>query len=82
MYRTHTGVMQGCFFKDLSKLGRDLQKVIIVDNDAENFQFQPENGIYIKAWFNDPEDRALLHLQNILVKVAASPLEDVRLTLH
>jgi TFIIF-interacting CTD phosphatase-like protein len=50
------------FIKDLSNLGRDLDKTIIVDNITENFLLQPENGISIKSWFDDPDDTALLDL--------------------
>jgi TFIIF-interacting CTD phosphatases, including NLI-interacting factor len=39
--------------KDLGNLGRDLSKTIIVDNLAENFALQPDNGIFIKTWLND-----------------------------
>ena len=52
--------------QDLSKLGRDLSKVIIVDNIAENFKLQPDNGIFIKTWYEDPEDTALLELAPLL----------------
>jgi TFIIF-interacting CTD phosphatase-like protein len=31
--------------KDLTKVRKDLQKVIIIDNIAENFALQPNNGI-------------------------------------
>ena len=44
---------QNHFVKDLSRLGRNLKKVIIVDNIADNFQHQPENGIFIRTWYND-----------------------------
>jgi len=40
-------------------LGRDLKRVLIIDNNPENFQLQPENGICIKSWFGDPQDIAL-----------------------
>jgi CTD small phosphatase-like protein 2 len=33
--------------------------MIIVDNSPENFQLQKENGIFIKSWYNDQEDKAL-----------------------
>ena len=75
LYRTHAETSKGFFYKDLSKLGRDLSKVIIVDNDAENFQFQPENGIYIKSWYDDPNDIALKQLSKILGEVAEKPNE-------
>jgi CTD small phosphatase-like protein 2 len=52
--------------KDLSKLGRDLTKTLIVDNIAENFKYQQENGIKIKSWYDDMEDTALYLLQPIL----------------
>lgn len=51
---------QMTYYKDLSKLGRDLKKTIIVDNIPENFSLQPANGIQIKEWKgNDSEDKAL-----------------------
>ena len=52
--------------KDISKLGRDLAKTIIVDNIPENFQLQAENGIFIKSWFRDPDDCALFELMPLL----------------
>jgi len=39
--------------KDLSKLGRDLSKTIIVDNIAENFVLQKDSGIFISTWYDD-----------------------------
>jgi CTD small phosphatase-like protein 2 len=69
------------FIKDLSKLGRDLSKVIIVDNIAENFQLQPNNGIFIKSWFDDPHDTALAELAPILIQIAKKGCDDVRIAL-
>lgn len=42
--------------KDLSKLGRSLQTTIIVDNLAENFLLQKDNGIFIRTWYDDMTD--------------------------
>jgi CTD small phosphatase-like protein 2 len=47
-------------------LGRDLNRIIIIDNIAENFQNQPENGIFIQSWFDDMEDNSLLDLIPLL----------------
>ena len=35
----------------MSKIGRSLQKIIIVDNTKENFELQKENGIEIKSYY-------------------------------
>ena len=37
LYRQHALPYNGFYVKDLSRLGRDLSKTIIVDNIAENF---------------------------------------------
>ena len=52
--------------------------MIIVDNIAENFQLQPENGIFIKSWFTDEKDTALFELAPLLVAIAQSQVQDVR----
>ena len=56
LYREHTSKEQ---IKDLEVLGRDLDKVIIIDNIAKSFEKQPRNGIVIKTWLGDPKDTAL-----------------------
>ena len=57
------------FIKDLSKIGRDLSKTIIVDNTPENFQLQAQNGICIKTWIGDEKDHALHDLGEILGEI-------------
>lgn len=50
LYRQHALPFNGYYVKDLSRIGRDLSKTLIVDNIAENYQIQPNNGIFIKTW--------------------------------
>lgn len=52
-YRDSCTFRRGTYLKDLSKIGKDLTKTVIVDNLPENFSMQPYNGIAIKSWFND-----------------------------
>lgn len=82
LYRQHTQPQNGVYLKDLSRLGRDLSKTIIVDNNAENFSLQPENGIYIKTWHDDPGDNALSQLARLLTSVALQSPADVRIALQ
>lgn len=82
LYRQHTYSQANYHIKDLSKLGRDLSKSIIVDNIPENFQLQPENGIYIKSWFKDPEDNALMELMPLLKEIVVKQVPDVRSALQ
>ena len=82
LYRQHATPYGLVFVKDLSKLGRDLSKVIIVDNVAENFQLQPDNGIFIKSWFEDPKDTALTELAPLLKEIVVKKCDDVRAALR
>lgn len=66
LYRKHTNLQNNVYHKDLSRIGRNLSRTIIVDNNAENFQLQPDNGIYIKSWYDDPKDTALKRLCPLL----------------
>jgi CTD small phosphatase-like protein 2 len=78
LYRIHTIIIDNDFVKDLSKLGRDLSKTLIVDNMEQNYKLQKNNGITIRPfWGKDNEDTALVDLLDILIKIAEKNL-DVR----
>jgi Dullard-like phosphatase family protein len=86
LYRQHTVASGSFFLKDLSKLGRDLSKVIIIDNVAENFSLQPENGIVIRSWYDDESDEALSQLEPLLlgtcyIEISRRKVPDVRIAL-
>lgn len=59
-------------------MGRDLSKTLIVDNIAENFQLQPNNGIFIKTWISDSQDTCLFDLAPLLLKIVKEQIPDVR----
>jgi CTD small phosphatase-like protein 2 len=79
LYRQHTLVTEeGIYLKDLSRLGRDLSKTIIIDNIRENFERQDANGIEIKTWIGDPHDRELDVIAGFLRGVVDAGVKDVR----
>ena len=78
LYRQHTTILGCSIYKDLSKLGRDLSRVIIIDNLKENFKMQPNNGIFIKTWTNDINDVQLKDILKILKDINSFNVTDVR----
>lgn len=82
LYREHTTTIGTSIVKDLNKLGRDLSKTVIVDNTPLSFQLQPHNGIYIRTWRSDPNDRALLKLSSILADIGQREVPDIRIALQ
>lgn len=77
-YRHHTVVEGEDFIKDLSKIGRPIEKTLIVDNLAVNFRSQKENGILIKPFYGKP-DKALYNLCAILLRIALdNSITDIR----
>ena len=71
LYRQHMIIIDNEFVKDLTRIGRPLDKIVIVDNMPQNFRLQKENGINIRSfWGEDIYDTALINLSPILVKIA------------
>jgi len=77
LYRQHTTRDLAISIKDLKKLGRDLSKVIIVDNLKESFQLQQNNGICIKTWTGESQDSELKKLMEFLITVPYKNLAHV-----
>lgn len=77
LFRSSCRFMNGAYVKDLSRLGRDLRRVVIIDvrdiqNSPLSYSLQPENAIGISTWFCDPKDKDLEAIWNILEQLVDS----------
>jgi NLI interacting factor-like phosphatase len=64
--------------QNLSLLGRDLRKCIIIDNNPQCYQMHPEHAVPISSWFEDHLDVELLTMIPLLQDLARDDVEDVR----
>ena len=78
LYRQHTISIGNSNVKDLTKLGRDLRYVIIVDNCLENFALQSRNGLKIIDFEGNEFDDELDYLKEDLIKLVKMNVRDVR----
>ncbi|XP_056289656.1 CTD (carboxy-terminal domain, RNA polymerase II, polypeptide A) small phosphatase-like a isoform X2 [Pseudoliparis swirei] len=62
LFRESCVFHRGNYVKDLSRLGRELSKVIIIDNSPASYIFHPENAVPVQSWFDDLMDTELLDL--------------------
>ena len=62
LFRESCVFHRGNYVKDLSRLGRELGKIIIVDNSPASYIFHPENAVPVVSWFDDMENKELLDL--------------------
>lgn len=76
LFRTHCTMINKNIIKNLSRLGRDLKDVIIVDNCSISYRMQPCNGIPITTWIDDKNDQELVQLIPVLELMAK--VDDIR----
>ncbi len=67
---------EGSFVKDMSMIGRNPTDTIIVDNSPASYLFQPENALPCESFIDDPQDRELYALADMLETIQS--VVDVR----
>lgn len=77
MFREHCTYTNGIYVKDLKRLNRDLNDVIIIDNSPLAFHFDVSNGLPIISFIDDISDKELYKLDFILESLAQ--VNDVRM---
>ena len=59
LFRQHATRLKNGLVKDLSRVGRDISKTVIVDDQSSNFRNNKDNGIRVACWRGDPFDGEL-----------------------
>ena len=77
LYRQHTSFHGISIIKDLSWIGRNLNKTIIIDNISDNFKLQYSNGLAIKTWCGDIKDEELYALKVLLSSIFETGSSDI-----
>jgi len=74
LYRQHCTEICGGHFKDLRRLGRSLDNVVLVDNSPLAAGMCPDNAILCSSWFGDDyDDLELEHLVYLLWTLRLQP---------
>ena len=72
IYRDGTYYHNGVHVKDISKLNRNMNRIIVIDDDLAECQFYPENVVKVKP-YDDPSDRSdntLARITPFLIEIA------------
>ncbi|KAM7264873.1 hypothetical protein ACFE04_002556 [Oxalis oulophora] len=77
LYRDSCSQVEGKFVKDLSETGRDLDKVVIVDDNPNSYSLQEKNAVPIKPFISDMRDKELSNLIHFF-KNDCCKFEDMR----
>ena len=83
LYKEHNVLIDNNLVKDISKIGRDMKKIIIVDKNYENIKSTPQNGILIKPYFGESSknDTVLFELKKLLILFHKIGYEDIRVAI-
>ena len=76
LFREHCTFMNNAFVKDLTRLGRPMNSLLILDNSPVAYMLQPENAMPCVSWYEDMADRELPRTAVLLERIAYE--EDVR----
>lgn len=81
LYRFATKYENGVYKKDITKLNRDLSKVLVFGHDPV-FDAYPDNFLKVAPWDGDPADRTLENSLDFLEALAFSNSADIRLVVR
>ncbi|MGK3738544.1 MAG: import inner membrane translocase subunit TIM50 [Bacillariaceae sp.] len=79
IYRDGTYYHNGVHVKDLSRLNRNINRMIVIDDDLAEVQFNPENVVRVKPYTdpNDRTDNTLARITPFLIEIARENHSDI-----
>jgi len=79
LYRDATYYHNGVHVKDLSRLNRNINRMIVIDDDISEVQFNPENVVRVKPYTdpNDRSDNTLARITPFLIELARDNHSDI-----
>ena len=79
LIREHSVLYENKLVKDISLIGRDISKIIIIDDDESCFILNKENGIKIASFTDiNKRDNILFELKKILILIYKNNYDDLR----
>ena len=70
LYRCHCTYEDGKSVKKLSLIGRDLNKIVFVDDLERNAKYNPQNLALVSKWTDDVYDNEIINLKDKLKFIA------------
>ena len=80
LYRCHCSYEDGKSVKKLSLIGRDLNKIVFVDDLERNAKYNPQNLALVSKWIDDVYDNEIINLKDKLKLIALSGKYDEDIT--
>jgi len=79
IYRDGTYYHNGYHVKDLRSLNRNVNRMIVIDDDLNEVQFNPENVVRVKPYTdpNDRTDNTLARITPFLIEIARENHSDI-----
>jgi RNA polymerase II subunit A small phosphatase-like protein len=66
LFRNHCTEFGGAYVKDLGRLNRDIERIIIVDNSPFAYLRHPYNALPVDSWYEDKSDTGLQPVIDLL----------------
>jgi len=72
LFRESCVFHRGNYVKDLGRLGRKIDHIIILDNSPASYFFHPENAVPCTSWFDDMDNKELLEMIPFFEELSSS----------